>query len=191
MPEFATWAGMTAGPLKDLGVDVQREIYKHCSQEINGAHRLCGFLGQSRQGVWVQWRAGCPFHSRYFGIHVLSVILETPMINQVVQVIKESEIDKLAIPWARIRGCTLLQVHLINVQHHSRIPWTPWIWMRLSLFLVGSAFWRCSCHGIHWEVVQATAWNLSAHYGQGIVTGGWGNSAVIGCIEHIHAHWTG
>ena len=48
-----------------------------------------------------------------FTSHV-PVVLGTPMVNQVMQVIKQSEIDKLVMPLAQTRVSLLLRVHMVN-----------------------------------------------------------------------------
>ena len=47
--------------------------------------------------------------------HHIPVILGTPTMDRAIKTLKESEIDKLATPWACVRKSTLLQVATTRV----------------------------------------------------------------------------
>ena len=74
--------------------------------------RLCYCDGSSGRGVGLQWRSSGPGHSRLNQIWVwVPVTLGTPTINQIINVIKESQIYKLSVSLSGSRISHLLACH--------------------------------------------------------------------------------
>ena len=106
-PECVVALGLQMGPLMDLhegGITIE--------QPFNYEGRLIGYVimrvqidgisGYNEDQVMLM---ACS--SNEFAHHV-PIIMGPPTMDQAIATLKESEIDKLAIPWACVRKSTLL-----------------------------------------------------------------------------------
>ena len=113
-PECVVALGLQIGPLTDLhegGVTI--------NQPFNYEGMLIGYVIMSVQiegisGYNEDQVALMAQSSAEFAQHV-PVILGTPTMDQAIKTLKESEIDKLATPWACVRKSTLLRAATTRV----------------------------------------------------------------------------
>ena len=113
-PECMVALGLQMGPLTDL-----REGGLTIDQPFNYEGRPIGYVIMS---VWIDGISSynedqvalMACSSAEFAHHV-SIILGTPTMDQAIVTLKESEIDRLATPWACVRKSTLLQAATTQV----------------------------------------------------------------------------
>ena len=99
--------GLQMGPLMDLnegGITID--------QPFNYEGRLIGYVIMRVQinGIssYDEDQVAFVAHTSAEFAHHVPIILGTPTMDQVIATLKESEIDKLATPWACVRKSTLL-----------------------------------------------------------------------------------
>ena len=106
-PECVVALGLQMGPLTDLcegGITIDQPFnykgrpirYVIMSVQING------ISGYNEDQVALVARSSTEF------VHHVTIILGTPMMDQAIKTLKESEIDQLATLWACVRKSTLL-----------------------------------------------------------------------------------
>ena len=103
----ASSLGLQMGPLTDLhegGITID--------QPFNYEGRLIGYIIMSVQidGIsgYNEDQVALVAHSSTKFTHHVPIILGTPTMDQAIKTLKESEIDRLATPWACVRKRTLL-----------------------------------------------------------------------------------
>ena len=113
-PECVVALGLQMGPLTDLhegGVTID--------QPFNYEGRPIGYIIMSVQieGIssYNEDQVALMAHSSAKFAHHVPVILGTPTMDRAIKTLKESEIDKLATPWACVRKSTLLQAATTRV----------------------------------------------------------------------------
>ena len=113
-PECMVALGLKMGPLTDLhegGITID--------QPFNYEGRPIGYMIMSVQieGIssYNEDQVTLVAHSSAEFAHHVPVILGTPTMDRAIKTLKESEIDKLATPWACVRKSTLLQVATTRV----------------------------------------------------------------------------
>ena len=106
-PECVVALGLQMGPLMDLhegGITID--------QPFNYEGRPIGYIIMSVQinGIssYNEDQVALMAHSSAKFTHHVPVILGTPTTDQAIRALKESEIDRLATPWACVRKSTLL-----------------------------------------------------------------------------------
>ena len=106
-PECMVALGLQMGPLTDLhegGITI--------NQPFNYEGRLIGYVIMSVQinGIFSynEDQVALMAHSSAKFVHHVPIILGTPTTDQAIKTLKESEIDRLATPWACVRKSTLL-----------------------------------------------------------------------------------
>ena len=113
-PECVVALGLQMGPLTDLhegGITIDQPFnyegrpigYIIMSMQING------ISGYNKDQVALMARSSTEF------AHHVPVILGTPTMDQAIRALKESEIDRLATPWACVRKSTLLRAATTRV----------------------------------------------------------------------------
>ena len=113
-PECMVALGLQMGPLTDL-----REGGITIDQPFNYEGRPIGYVIMSVQikgisGYNEDQIALMAHNSAEFAHHV-PIILGTPTMDRAIKTLKESEINKLATPWACVRKSTLLQAATTRV----------------------------------------------------------------------------
>ena len=113
-PECVVALGLKMGPLTDLcegGITID--------QPFNYEGRPIGYVIMSVQieGIsgYNEDQVALMAHSSAEFAHHVPIILGTPTMDRAIKTLKESEIDKLATPWACVRKSTLLQVATTRV----------------------------------------------------------------------------
>ena len=106
-PECVVALGLQMGPLTDLhegGITID--------QPFNYEGRPIGYVIMSVQikGIsgYNEDQVALMAHSSAEFAHHVPIILGTPTMDRAIKTLKESEIDKLATPWACVRKSTLL-----------------------------------------------------------------------------------
>ena len=106
-PECVVALGLQMGPLMDLwegGITI--------NQPFNYEGRLIGYVIMRVQidGIsgYDEDQVALIAHSSTEFAHHVPVILGTPTMDRAIVTLKESEIDRLATPWACVRKSTLL-----------------------------------------------------------------------------------
>ena len=107
-PECVVALGLQMGPLTDL-----REGGITIDQPFNYEGRLIGYVIMSVQinriSGYNEDQVALVAHSSAKFAHHVPIILGTPTTDLAIVTLKESEIDRLATPWACVRKSTLLQ----------------------------------------------------------------------------------
>ena len=113
-PECVVALNLKMGPLTDLwegGITID--------QPFNYEGRLIGYVIIRVQinGIsgYDKDQVGLVAHSSAKFAHHVPIILGTPTMDRAITTLKESEIDKLATPWACVRKSTLPQAVAIQV----------------------------------------------------------------------------
>ena len=113
-PECVVALGLQMGPLTDLhegGITID--------QPFNYKGRPIGYVIMSVQieGIsgYNKDQVTLVAHSSAEFAHHVPIILGTPTMDRAIKTLKESEIDKLATPWACVRKSTLLQAATTRV----------------------------------------------------------------------------
>ena len=113
-PECMVALGLQMGPLTDLcegGITID--------QPFNYEGRLIGYVIMSVQidGIsdYNKDQVALMARSSTKFAHHIPIILGTPTMDQAIKTLKESEIDRLATPWACVRKSTLLQAATTRV----------------------------------------------------------------------------
>ena len=106
--------GLKMGPLTDLHEgDITND------QPFNYKGRLIGYVIMSVQidGIsdYNEDQVTLVAHSSTEFVHHVPIILGTPTTDRAIKTLKESEIDRLATPWACVRKSTLLQAATTRV----------------------------------------------------------------------------
>ena len=122
-PEYVVTHGLTVYPMEDLtgpltnggplfdgvgGMQVRAKGYVVIRVQVDGV------AGYDEDQVAIVFGKQSAFESR------VPILLGTPTIERVVQVMKEDEIDKLATPWALARTSTLLRIKAARVSTARR-----------------------------------------------------------------------
>ena len=113
-PECMVALGLQMGPLTDLhegGITIDQPFnyegrpigYVIMSVQING------ISGYNKDQVVLMAHSSAKF------THHVPIILGTPTMDRAIRTLKESEIDRLATPWACVRKSTLLQAATTRV----------------------------------------------------------------------------
>ena len=113
-PECVVALGLQMGPLMDLcegGITI--------NQPFNYEGRPIGYVIMNVQieGIssYNEDQVALVAHSSAKFAHHIPIILGTPTTDRAIKTLKESEIDKLATPWACVRKSTLLQAATTRV----------------------------------------------------------------------------
>ena len=113
-PECMVALGLQMGPLTDL-----REGGITINQPFNYEGRSIGYVIMSVQikGIsgYNEDQVALMAHSSAKFAHHVPVILGTPTTDRAIKTLKESEIDKLATPWACVRKSTFLRAATTRV----------------------------------------------------------------------------
>ena len=113
-PECMVALGLQMGPLMDL-----REGGITINQPFNYEGRPIGYVIMSMQinGIssYNEDQVALMAHSSAEFAHHVPIILGTPTMDWAIRALKESEIDRLATPWACVRKSTLLQAATTRV----------------------------------------------------------------------------
>ena len=113
-PECVVALGLQMGPLMDL-----REGAITIDQPFNYEGRPIGYIVMSVQieGIsgYNEDQVTLVDHSSAKFAHHVPIILGTPTMDWAIKTLKESEINKLATPWACVRKSTLLHVATTRV----------------------------------------------------------------------------
>ena len=113
-PECVVAFGLQMGPLTDL-----REGGITIGQPFNYEGRLIGYVIMSVKinGIsgYNEDQVALMAHSSTEFAHHVPIILGTPTTDRAITTLKESEIDRLATPWACVRKSTLLQAATTRV----------------------------------------------------------------------------
>ena len=114
-PECVVALGLQMGPLMDLHEGgITRWVIP-----FNYKGRPIGYIIMSLQieGIsgYNEDQVALMVHSSAEFAHHFPIILGTPTMDQAIKTLKESEIDKLATPWACVRKSTLLQAATTRV----------------------------------------------------------------------------
>ena len=113
-PECMVALGLQMGPLTDL-----REGGITINQPFNYKGRPIGYVIMSVQieGIsgYNEDQVALVAHSSAEFAHHVPIILGTSTMDRAIKTLKESEIDKLATPWACVRKSTLLQAATTRV----------------------------------------------------------------------------
>ena len=113
-PECVVALGLQMGPLTDL-----REGGITINQPFNYEGRLIGYIIMSVQinriSGYNEDQVALVAHSSAEFAHHVPIILGTPTTDRAIKTLKESEIDRLATPWACVRKSTLLQAATTQV----------------------------------------------------------------------------
>ena len=131
MPRYVSNHSLQVGPISDLmGSRVT------CVGLGNAYTRLLGYMV-----IWVQVDGVWGYNEDQIALVILDfsnfaarvpVILGMPTIGQVVNVMREAEMDDLVMPWANARAAHLLVVHRMMPMESGWWPggkiWYEWWW---------------------------------------------------------------
>ena len=113
-PECVVALGLQMGPLTDL-----REGGITINQPFNYKGRAIGYVIMSMQidGIsgYNEDQVVLVAHSSTVFTHHVPIMLGTPTMDRAIRTLKESEIDRLATPWAYVRKSTLLRAATTRV----------------------------------------------------------------------------